>query len=236
MAIRRSRGLSNRSTGFTLVEVLVALVIMAAIAVMAWRGIDGMLRSREISQASLQRSERLQTVLVQWEQDLRMLQDSELNTVPPLTFDGSTLRILRRQAEGLQLVAWTLREGRLYRWESAALTTQQALIDALTRSQQGLEPQTRQLVALEGLSGWQMFFYRGNAWSNAQSSDDVAQPSPPPANPPGPNPNPNPNPDQAGPNSSKHVLPSGVRMILQFAPGGGFDGPLTRQILLGPQT
>ena len=38
-----------RHGGFTLVEVLVALVIMAVLAGMAWRGVDGMARSRSAS-------------------------------------------------------------------------------------------------------------------------------------------------------------------------------------------
>ncbi len=205
--------------GFTLVEVLVALLIMAAIAVMSWRGIDGMLRSRDISQGSLAQTERLQTVLAQWEQDLRSLQDGG-GDVSPLSFDGASLRITRQQPGGLQLVAWTVREGRLYRWESATLSTVAALNDALQRSQQGLADQDRQLMALDGVSGWQMFFYRGNAWSNAMSSDDVKQ-APPAA---------------SGPAGPGRVLPGGVRMILQFAPGSGHGGPLTRQIVLGPQS
>ncbi|MDO8376410.1 MAG: prepilin-type N-terminal cleavage/methylation domain-containing protein, partial [Aquabacterium sp.] len=46
---RRLLGSSNATRqGFTLVEVLVALVIMAVIAVMGWQGVDSMARSRDI--------------------------------------------------------------------------------------------------------------------------------------------------------------------------------------------
>ena len=48
--------------GFTLVEVLVALVVMATMAAMAWRGIDALVRSREIAQVRLAQTARLQTV------------------------------------------------------------------------------------------------------------------------------------------------------------------------------
>ena len=42
---------SFRDRGFTLVEVLVALVVMATLAVMAWQGVDGIVRTRDASQA-----------------------------------------------------------------------------------------------------------------------------------------------------------------------------------------
>jgi general secretion pathway protein J len=217
---------ARRNAGFTLIEVMVALLIMAAIAVMAWRGIDGMLRSREISQAHLLRTERLQTVLVQWEQDLRSLQEGSIS-ISPLSFDGAALRIVRQQREGLQLVAWTLSEGRLYRWESAAATTLAELNQAYARAQQSLGQEGNRVVTLDGLEGWQLYFYRGNGWSNAQSSDDLTTTST----------------SSTSSTSSttgittttattSRVLPTGVRMILQFAPSSGFGGPLTRQILL----
>lgn len=224
----------RRSTqGFTLVEVLVALTLMAAMAVMAWRGIDAMLRSREISQASLLRSERLHTVLAQWEQDLRSLQDS--STLNPLSFDGISLLLTRRQREGMQVVSWNLRDGRLYRWESPVVTTQSALIEAYARSQQALLQDSQQQVVMEGVASWQMFFYRGNAWSNAQSSDDIGSEEKPTGAPPSAASGAS---SQGGtpPPSPRRLLPSGVRMQLDFAAGSGLDGRLVRQLALEPQS
>jgi general secretion pathway protein J len=37
------------------------------------------------------------------------------------------------------------------------------------------------------------------------------------------------------PPPAKTVLPSGVRLVLTFADGGGFTGTLTRDVALGPQ-
>ena len=45
----------TRARGFTLVEVLVALLVMAIMAVMAWQGVDGIARAREISGSRLER-------------------------------------------------------------------------------------------------------------------------------------------------------------------------------------
>lgn len=216
--------MAHRLRGFTLVEVLVALSIMAVMALIGWRGIDSMLRAREISQASLARSERLQTVLAQWEQDLRALQDS--SDLEPIRFDGASLLLTRQREDGMLVVRWSVRNQRLYRWESAVQTSRVGLAEAYQRSQQALAQEQDQLVALEGVSAWQMFFYRGNAWSNAQSSGDVQdgakQPPAAGGDPPKPNP--------------RAPLPSGVRMVLEFREDSGFGGPLTRQLELGLQS
>ena len=212
----------HRLSGFTLVEVMVALVVMSLMSLLAWRGLDGLLKSRDITQSHLQHSARLQTVVAQWEQDLLALQDS--GNAPALSFDGATLRITRQQPAGMQVVAWSLRNGGLYRWEDRPVQTVAALQESLQRSQQSLSQDKTQLLTIEGVSGWQMFFYRGNGWSNAQSSDDQASPVAAASA------------ASAAAAPPRSVLPSGVRMILQFAPGSEFSGSLTRQIELGPQS
>ncbi|HLO95367.1 MAG TPA: prepilin-type N-terminal cleavage/methylation domain-containing protein, partial [Burkholderiaceae bacterium] len=168
--------------GFTLIEVMVALVVLSVMTLMGWRGIEAMLRTREIAQANLETTARLQTVLAQWEQDLQQLEEGRDSGVDALSFDGATLRITRHRPEGLQLVAWGVRDGGLYRWESRIARTRAELQSAWAQSQQALVLDNRRLKALDGVQGWQMYFYRGNSWSNAQSADDVEKdgaPAPP---------------------------------------------------------
>jgi general secretion pathway protein J len=166
--------MTNRrsSAGFTLVEVLVAMTIMAVMAMMAWQGIDGIVRARDASQGRLEKTLRLNSVVAQWDQDLASIQESP--AVPALTCDGSTVRLTRRAEGGLQVVAWALRPdangSTWWRWASAPVTTVGELQDNWLRTQQFQGGEPGQLRTVTGVSTWQVYFYRGNAWSNCQSS------------------------------------------------------------------
>jgi general secretion pathway protein J len=203
-------------SGFTLVEVLVALTLMAVLAGMAWQGLDGIARARTVSQARVEQTLRLNTVLAQWEQDLQSVFDT--NVVPALAFDGAALRLVRRQADGLRVVVWSLRDQRWLRWTGPVVTQAKALQDSWLLSQQLLGNEVAQLRMQEGLAQWQVYFYRGNAWSNAQSSADVAAPAP----------------AASAPVAARTQLPTGVRIVLGFE-GGGVAGSLTRDVLMPPQ-
>ena len=196
--------------GFTLVEVLVALLVLSIMAAMAWQGVDGIVRTRDASQRQLERTLRLQTVLAQWQTDLAAVQDT--GAVPPLVFDGATLRMTRGTPEGVQVVAWSLKpesnDNAWRRWASASVTTGAALQDSWFASQQLMGSEPGQLRTVEGVSQWQVYFFQGNAWSNAQSTGNVATP---PAG-------------AASGAVARQALPSGVRVVLSFAPGSGMSG------------
>jgi general secretion pathway protein J len=197
--------------GFTLVEVLVALLIMAVISTMAWRGVEGIVRARDISQAQMERSLRLNTVIAQWEQDLMSVHDT--TAAPPLAFDGSTLRLVRATPEGVQMVAWALQGTSWRRWTGPVVTRVDELQESWMRSQQLLGNEPGQLLLLEGVTEVQVQFFVNNAWSNSQSSGDLAPPAAGASAPP-----------------QRELLPAGVRLILALG-----EQRLTRDVVLAPQ-
>jgi general secretion pathway protein J len=220
----------KKINGFTLVEVLVALMVMALMAAMAWQGVDGVVRSRNDSQTRLEQTLRLNTVVAQWEQDLGFIQS--VGVTGGLQFDGVSLRMTRSAAGGMQVVVWSLRPASLIggsggsptlkgevlqRWAGPVVTSTAELQDQWFRSLQFLGTEPGQLSAMSGLSTWQVYFYQGNAWANAQSTGNSASPG-----------------SGANPGSAGQALPNGVRLVLTFAEGSGSTGSLTRDIAMPP--
>jgi general secretion pathway protein J len=212
----------SRPRGFTLVELLVALFIMAIMAGLAWRGIDGMARARDAGQQRMEQALRLDTVVTQWEQDLAALHDvgGDLS----FGYDGAAVRLTRRADEGgVRLVVWQLRNGELLRWAGRPVTRLSDLQEQWMRSLQFLGTEPGQVHALKGVTALRLFCFRDNAWSNCQSTGDVAA-APAPAAPA----------SGAARAVQQQVLPSGLRLTLEFN-GSPLAGSLTRDVLLPPQ-
>ena len=227
--------MQTKSRGFTLVEVLVSLFILSIMAMLAWRGIDALLVSRDTAASHMDRSVRLQAVLLQWEQDLLAMQNAGF-AVPELAFDGASLRITRRQPQGLQVVAWTVRDGRLYRWAGPIVQSVNDLRDSEQHSKQFVADDSQRIVALEGVVGWQMYYYRGNSWSNAQSSGGIASSSAAASAPAGLVLSPQQQLLlQQQQQQDDQQTPTGVRMVLEFDGSSGPSGRLTKTAMLGEQ-
>ena len=114
----------------------------------------------------------------------------------------------------LEVMGFSLREGRWQRWVGPSYTRLVDLQESWIASQGLLGNEAGHLTLAEGASDWQIYFHRGGAWTNAQSTGDVTVR----AGAPG-----------AGVGLPIEALPAAVRMVITL------DGKaLTRDIALGP--
>jgi general secretion pathway protein J len=100
-----------------------------------------------------------------------------------LAWDGRVMRLLRRsgspqaqgQDAGLQVTAWTVRDGQWRRWQSADLRNRVQIDQAWSEAAQwGQNPSSQALqqeAKLMPADRWQLFYLRDNAWANPLSSD-----------------------------------------------------------------
>ncbi len=122
--------------GFTLIEVMVAIMLMAVVSVIAWRGLDSVTRADQHLQASSEQTEVLLRALNQMQRDISLRASVELNAPPPSKNSaekvdglaavtvrssdskGFRLDIIRSApvaGDGLQRVRWWLKGDSLYR-------------------------------------------------------------------------------------------------------------------------
>jgi general secretion pathway protein J len=191
MARRAATGGRRAARGFTLVELLVALVVMALLSLMSWRGLDAMGRAQSQTQARADDVQALQNGLAQWGADLDAMA-TELGAVrnvnslaAPMEWNGRMLRITRLSTSagvsGLRVVGWMVGDdqGRKVwlRWQSPLLQSPAALQQAWLQAghwAQSPEDDTRAFqVSIVPLVDWQVYYYRGDAWTNPGSSSDA---------------------------------------------------------------
>jgi len=179
----------RRGAGFTLVEVLVALVVMAILSAMAFRGIDAVVRAKDSALASTDRTLKLNTGMSQFEYDVSQIVDSKV-LPQAVMFDGATLRIARRTPEGIQLVLWTLQDRRWQRWGSGSFIHMSELTDAWMRSQQWDSISGNAVTVLDNVDSFQVYVCNpanlattGCSWNNVQSTQGANAQTPPPAQP-----------------------------------------------------
>lgn len=110
--------------GLTLVELLVAIGVLAFVAVLGWRGLDSITRARASLNAELEQTRGLQLAFAQMQTDCANAVDaSMLDGRSPLAVSADRITIARRiqpdaQPGMLELVTWRLRAGVLTREES----------------------------------------------------------------------------------------------------------------------
>lgn len=125
MATRHRHSIS----GFSLLEVLVAVAVFAVVAVLAWGGLDTLARSRAHLAEQSASLTALQRAVGRLERDLRQaavrpVRDVDGSVLPALRGGEGGVELTRYAAGGgwqsaapaLERLAWRCRDGRLERW------------------------------------------------------------------------------------------------------------------------
>jgi general secretion pathway protein J len=142
----------HKLRGFTLIEVLIALVVMSIMAVLTWQGVDGMARATKQHRDRADEVASIQTALAQWRTDLDHMIDASqtppvvlggvqasTSTARAIEFDSRIMRITRRFAgaelagDQLRVIAWGSRnvdtpqgvQRRFMRWTSEPVRTRE---------------------------------------------------------------------------------------------------------------
>jgi general secretion pathway protein J len=208
---------------------LVAIAVMSMLAVLSWRSLDGMSRAQTFTQERADQLMRLQAGLGQWVTDLDAL--VETGETPALDFDGRVLRLTRRDAretsnrsDGVTVVAWGVHGGQWMRWQTDGLqerpALQRAWAEAARWGQRPLEQDRNRQVAVVPVNGWQVFYFRGDSWTNPLSSAGGGEAAA--ADPPVPG--------GAALAAIRQLTapPEGVRLRLTLGGQQGLSGELTR--------
>jgi general secretion pathway protein J len=162
-------------SGFTLVELLVAISILAIVAVLGWRGLDGIIRARVALTNQMETTRGMQLAFAQMQSDCEHLAGRDVLDRRPYLLTGTDRFTLIRevftenQPSRLQVVAYRIVNGTLVRRESPGVRDL-AQLDGLWQAAVS-DTDTSGAVALQsGVAGMQVMTWENRAWRQASSA------------------------------------------------------------------
>lgn len=171
-----------RKRGFTLIELLVAVAVLAIVAVLGWRGLDGIVRSRQALTEQMEQTRGIQLAFAQMQSDLDHLAlRKQLRLRENILADTGRLALVRTVLEEgeptrLQVVTYRILDGVLTRRES--LPTRELLqLDILWQAALNNTDNTPGVVLQSGVDTMSARIWRDGGWqpvpAEAQGTQDA---------------------------------------------------------------
>jgi general secretion pathway protein J len=158
------------AAGFTLVELLVAISILAIVAVLGWRGLDGIVRARVALTDQLEATRGMQLAFAQLQSDAEhMANPAALQRRAFLLADADRMVMVRNimrenEAALLQVVTYKVEAGVLTRRESIG-TRDLVQLDVLWKAAtSNLDSSTAPVALQSGVIGMVVQTWEGNRW------------------------------------------------------------------------
>ena len=197
--------------GFTLVELLVAIGILAMVAVLGWRGLDGIVRARVALTDQMEMTRGMQLAFAQMQSDCEHTVDATmLGRRPFLLHADNRLTMIRtvfneNEPARLQVIAYRLVNGQLQRRESKT-TRDLVELDALWQASVSDTDPTPPVTLQGGVESMGVLVWQNNAWQKQTQPAAAAQGG---------------------------VVPNAVTGVQVVLAARGFPQPLTKSFLLG---
>jgi general secretion pathway protein J len=217
----------RQERGFTLVELLVAISILAIVAVLGWRGLDGIIRARTTLTNQMETTRGMQLAFAQMQSDCEHIAGRDVLDRRPYLLTGTDRVTMVRevfaenQPSRLQVVAYRIVNGTLVRRETPAVRDLVQL-DSLWQAAISDTDTSGAVTLLTGVAGMQVLTWENRSWRQSTSAATAGSAAPTPAGGAQPQ-------QQQDPNTVP-LPPTGLQVALQAQ---GQEVPMTKSFLLG---
>lgn len=158
--------------GFTLVELLVAISILAIVAVLGWRGLDSIVRAREALVQQMEVTRGMQLAFAQMQSDCEHVATRDVvDTRPWLQVSGDRFTLVRQvfvenKPSQLQVVAYRIINGTLVRRESQG-TRDLSQLDGLWQAATSDSDASAGVALQNGVASMQVSTWINSSWRQA---------------------------------------------------------------------